>query len=147
MKRLFTAAALAAVLVPAGCSGEKPTTQLSGTVTFKGKPVPSGYINFMPDSTKKVYGEVRMVRIKDGAYATKEGNANGIFPGEAQIVISGFDGKPLDYYPDGKQIFNPWQTTGTVPAKKGTMDFSVPDAAANNLKIMPTADIPGSTGN
>lgn len=147
MKRLFTAAALAAALFHAGCSGEKPTTQLSGKVTFKGKPVPSGYINFMPDSTKKAYGEVRMVRIKDGAYATKEGNANGIFPGEAQIVISGFDGKPLDYYPDGKQIFNPWQTSGTVPTGKGTMDFSVPDSAANNLKIMPTADIPGSTGN
>jgi len=146
MKHFFLAAALAAVLSHAGCSGEKPTTQLSGTVTFKGKPVPSGYINFMPDSTKKASGEIRMVRIKDGAYATQEGNANGIFPGEAQIVISGFDGKPLDYYPDGKQIFNPWQTSGTVPTGKGTLDFSVPDSAANNLKIAPTADIPGSTG-
>ena len=82
MKRLLFPGAFAAALCFSGCSGEKPTTQLSGTVTFKGKPVPAGYINFMPDSTKKVYGEVRMVRIKDGAYATKEGNANGVFPGE-----------------------------------------------------------------
>jgi hypothetical protein len=147
MKRLLFPGAFAAALCFSGCSGEKPTTQLSGTVTFKGKPVPAGYINFMPDSTKKVYGEVRMVRIKDGAYATKEGNANGVFPGDAQIMISGFDGKPLDYYPDGKQIFNTWQTSGVVPTGKGTLDFQVPDSAANNLKIMPTADIPGSTGN
>lgn len=146
MYRILLSSLLAGILGVVGCSGEKPTTQLSGTVTFKGKPVPSGYINFMPDSSKKVYGEVRMVRIKDGAFSTQEGNANGIFPGESLIVISGFDGKPLDFYPDGKQIFNPWQTNGTVPTGKGKMDFSVPDSAADNLKIMPTADIPGSTG-
>jgi hypothetical protein len=146
MYRILGSGLLVFTLWVVGCSGEKPSTQLSGTVTFKGKPVPSGYINFMPDSTKKVYGEVRMVRIKDGAFSTKEGNANGIFPGESVIAISGFDGKPLDFYPDGKQIFNLWQTTGTVPTGKGKMEFTVPDSAADNLKIMPTADIPGSTG-
>lgn len=147
MYKMFYFAGLVVALGLAGCSGAKPTAQLSGKVTFKGKPVPSGYINFMPDSTKQSYGEVRMVRIKDGDYATKEGNANGIFPGEAVIMISGFDGQRVDYYPDGKQIFNPWQTTGTVPTGKGTMDFTVPDSAADNLIITPTADIPGGTGN
>ena len=146
MYRMLTPGLFAFFWALVGCSGEKPTTQLTGTVTFKGKPVPAGYINFMPDSSKKVYGEIRMVRIKDGNFATQEGNANGVFPGESIISISGFDGKPLDYYPDGKQIFNPWQTTGTVPTGKGKMEFTVPDSAADNLKIMPTADIPGSTG-
>lgn len=147
MRMMFYFAGFVFALGLAGCSGTKPTTQLSGKVTFKGKSVPSGYINFMPDSTKRSYGEVRMVRIKDGVYATKDGSANGIFPGEAVIMISGFDGQKIDYYPDGKQIFNPWRTNGTVPNGKGTMDFTVPDSADDNLIITPTADIPGGTGN
>jgi hypothetical protein len=58
------------------------------------------------------------------------------------IRISGFDGKKIDYYPDGKQIFNPHELKDTVPEGATTKDFAVPDSAANNLKIQPTADIP-----
>lgn len=145
MRTMFIS--LAVGLLVAGCSGEKPTTRLSGKVTFKGQPVPAGYINFMPDSTKGAQGETRMARIINGSYATAEGNANGIFPGPAAIMISGFDGKKANYYPDGKQIFNPWKTSGVVPSGSGTLDFSVPDSAAENLVITPTADVPGDTGN
>jgi hypothetical protein len=130
---------LAAVLVlAAGCSsGGAKKSQLSGKVTFKGKPVPAGFITFQADQ-----GQVQSAPIKDGIYDTSQGPNPGIFPGSTTVRITGFDGKPRPYYPQGHQIFNPYELKDTIPEGTSTKDFDVPAAAANNLRIEPTADIP-----
>jgi hypothetical protein len=134
---------LVAVLgVVVGCSKEAKTGQLSGTVTFKGKPVPAGYISFMPDATAGNKGPIKLALIKDGAYNTALEEDPGIFPGANVIQIAGFDGKKLPYYPQGKQIFNPYELREILPEGTSTKDFTVPPAAANNLKIQPTSDVP-----
>jgi hypothetical protein len=131
---------LVAILgLTAGCSGSRPKTiQLSGKVTFKGQPVPAGYLSFLPDASQGGRGEVRVVQIKDGVYDSSREKNPGLYPGPTLIRIGGFDGKPLHRFPQGKQIFNPYEVHEIVAA--GTKDFDVPATAANNLIIAPTAD-------
>jgi hypothetical protein len=133
-------AVLAAILgLATGCSGSRPKTiQLSGKVTFKGQPVPAGYLSFLPDASQGGRGEVRVVQIKDGVYDSSREKNPGLYPGPTLVRIGGFDGKPLHLYPQGKQIFNPYEVRETIEA--GTKDFDVPASAANNLRIAPTAD-------
>ena len=133
---------LPVVLVTAFGCGDKQRTvaHLSGKVTFKGKPVPAGFINFMPDVTGGNAGEVKAFPIMDGEYNTAQGDNPGIYPGTNKVMISGFDGKPLDLWPKGKQIFNPIDLTETVPAGTTTRDFVVPDSAGQNVRVVPTAD-------
>jgi hypothetical protein len=136
---LFVAALLG---IGAGCSQQTKKGQLSGTVTFKGKLVPAGYISFMPDSSGKNPGAVKVAQIKDGVYDTAKEEDPGVSPGAVLIRIAGFDGQPLRLFPQGKQIFNPYEAHATVPEGTTIMDFTVPASAAQNLRIEPTSDAP-----
>lgn len=134
------ACALLVLGLAGGCSGSTKKAQLSGKVTFKGQPVPAGYISFMPvDGT---LGSVRVVQIKDGVYDSAQEKDPGIFSGSMVVTIAGFDGKKIKGFSQGKQIFNPYEKRVTVPGGTSTMDFEVPASAADNLKIIPTSDEP-----
>jgi hypothetical protein len=124
-----------------GCGGgdQRQTANLSGRVTFKGQPVPTGYITFMPEVSGGNRGEVKSFPIKDGSYNTADGPNPGVYPGANVVRISGFDGKPAKFFPDGKQIFNPIELKETVAG--GTKDFEVPPSAGVNVRIEPTSDI------
>ena len=129
----------AALGAAAGCSSSGPKkVQVSGKVTFQGRPVPAGYVSFLPDASKGNRGEVRVVQIKDGRYDSAAEKNSGIYPGPTIIRIAGFDGKPIPLYPQGRQIFNPYELREGLEG--GTKDFDVPASAAQNLVITPTAD-------
>jgi hypothetical protein len=123
-----------------GCSSEPPLAQLSGTVKFKGQPVPAGYISFTPEVAAGGKGQVRVVQIKDGVFDSSKEPTPGIFPGPCVVRIAGFDGKAVKLWPQGKQIFNPVELRETVPAGATTKDFVIPESAGKNVKIEPTAD-------
>jgi hypothetical protein len=112
---------------------------LSGTVTFKGRLVPAGYLSFTPPAGG---GAVRVVQIKDGRYDTAEitDPEQGIHPGPNKVRIAGFDGKVVPGFGQGKQLFNPVEEQYEVPAGGGTKDFTVPEAAGKNVRIEPTSD-------
>jgi hypothetical protein len=131
---------IALALASAGCGPPGPKlVPLSGTVTFRGEPVPAGYIVFTPPSG---VGVVRSVPIRNGRYDTAEmvGDEKGVHPGANAVLISGFNGKKEKFWGDGKQIFNPVTDQYTVPDAGGTKDFVVPESAGKNVKIEPTAD-------
>lgn len=134
-RRLLGGAAVLALA--AGCSSEPPMAQISGTVTFKGQPVPAGWISFTPDATK---GSVRVCQIKDGVYDSSKEGQPGVYPGRNLIKIGGFDGKKIPLWGQGKQIFNPVDDTYDVPAGTSTKDWVIPESAGKNVKIQPTAD-------
>ncbi len=133
-------ACLAALaLAAAGCGeAKRPTANVAGTVTFRGKPVPAGFINFLPDVTAGHSGEVKGFPIVDGRYDTAKGSSPGIYPGAMVIRISGFDGKAVSQWPKGKQIFNEYEFREAVQG--GTKDIVVPESAGQNVKVVPTAD-------
>jgi hypothetical protein len=63
VRRLVFSALLLAV---AGCADENAgLVPVQGKVTYQGKPVPNGTINFMPDSGRSAYAEIK----PDGTYS------------------------------------------------------------------------------
>lgn len=131
--------ALLAILF-CGCSSEAKPVQVSGKVTFRGQPVPAGYVQFTPDVAQGGLGQSKVFQIKDGAYDSSKDPEPGIRPGKYQVRIAGFDGKKIPYFGQGKQIFNPVQDNCEVAPAGGTKDFVVPDSAGENVKIERTAD-------
>jgi hypothetical protein len=135
IRRLLGGAAVLALA--AGCSSKPEMAQVSGKVTFQGKPVPAGWISFTPEPGK---GSVRLCYIKDGVYDSSKEPDPGIHPGKNLVKIAGFDGNAAKYYVQGKQIFNMVDDTHDVPPGTSTKDFVIPESAGKNVKIMPTAD-------
>ena len=123
-----------------GCNPAPKVAQISGTVTFMGKPVPAGYVTFTPDVATGTLGQVVGFQIKDGKYDSKANVPSGIPPGSYQVRIGGFDGVKIPMWGQGKQIFNPIEDNCTVTDGTSTKDFEIPASAGQNVKIEPTAD-------
>src|SRR5712692_2992087 len=130
VRKLLVTAAFVALAV--GCSSKPKPAQLSGKVTFKGQPVPAGWISFTPDVGAGGLGQVKVLQIKDGVYDSSNEDEPGIYPGQYLIRIAGFDGKKIPFYGQGKQIFNPVDDNLTVPSGTTTKDFIIPDSAGQN---------------
>jgi hypothetical protein len=123
-----------------GCTSKPPVSNLSGKVTFKGEPVPAGFIVFSPDVGQGNLGANQVLQIKDGVYDSAKLNPPGINPGVYIIEIAGFNGKVEPFYGQGKQIFNPVKDSFTIPDGTSTKDFVIPDSAGQNVRIQKTAD-------
>ncbi len=121
---------LVAVLGCGGGAGDVDRYDVSGTVTFDGKPVPSGTITFLPAQGNT--GPGGNANIKDGKYDTAI-DGKGPTGGPHDVVITGFDGNadPGNEMPLGKPLFSEYKTKADLPKEKATQDFEVPaDAKA-----------------
>jgi hypothetical protein len=134
-------AVLVLVVTALGCSTKPKVSQLSGKVTFKGQPVPAGFISFAPDVANGNKGPITVLQIKDGVYDSSKQTPPGIPPGPYFLRISGFDGNKIPFFGQGKQIFNEWKDFEfTVPEGLSTKDFEVPPFLGDHVKIERTAD-------
>jgi len=124
--------ATAACLGLTGCGeSDGPRNNVSGKVTFAGKPVPIGRIYFDPDLKKKNNGLQGYAEIKDGVYDTSR-TSRGTTGGAVIVRIEAFDGVPADgESPNGRPLFPHYQTAVDLPKGKTTMDFDVPASAVN----------------
>jgi hypothetical protein len=143
-RRAITFLTVVCLLASDGCGPPKrEVAHLSGKVSLNGKPLATGYINFIPGLGG---GEAKGFEIKDGSYNTSEGPNPGVYPGENRIYIQGFDGKvptdsrQADFWPKGKQVMNPYEFNFTVPPGTNTKDIEVPPSYGQNVKIVPTGD-------
>jgi hypothetical protein len=146
MHRLCVAAFLPVLVALAGCSRSGPTRfDLSGTVTYDGKPVPVGFIVLNPDvaggrglgSSAKSAGNPgpgAQADIRDGKYQTRLGQ--GTIGGPHVASIFGFDGKPYETAKDpqgnpitnpmGKPLFKTAAIKADLPKQTSVFDFVVP---------------------
>lgn len=117
-------AALAAAAV-AGCGGEEKLYNVSGTVTYKGRPVPKGLIFFDPDSTKGTSGTQGFANILNGKYTTAD-QGRGVRGGAYTVRVSGFDGKEANEAPFGQPLFPEYTTNKDLPKADSELDIDVP---------------------
>lgn len=117
---------LAAVLVTAGCGGPSGPLRyrVSGSVQYKGEPVPVGTIVFEPDSSKGNSGPACYAQITNGRYVSESGQ--GAVGGPHVVRIAGADGVPANEMPQGQTLFPEYQTTIDLPKADSTQDFVVP---------------------
>lgn len=111
----------------AGCGGNSDPTKrfdLSGTVTFDGKPVPAGTILFEPDAGKGNKGPAGFATIADGKFDTSVGG-KGTIGGPHVARLSGSEGKSGD----GAPLFADFTVGVNLPKEKSTQKFEVPATA------------------
>lgn len=132
-RRFWIAACLPTLVVLAGCgSGDPPRFDLSGTVTYNGKPVPAGYLVFASDTTAENVGPGAQAEIHDGKYRTPPGL--GTVGGPHVVSIYAFDGKPYQeqnvpvksVIPLGLPLFKTVTMKVDLPREAAKHDFAVP---------------------
>jgi hypothetical protein len=119
-------------LTVAGCAARGPQRwDLSGQVTYNGKPLPAGVILFDPDVTRGNDGPGGFANVKDGTYDTRK-EGRGVIGGPHLVRIQGFDGKPGAELPLGNVIFAEYTIAADLPRQAGTFDFDVPAVRKTN---------------
>lgn len=110
-----------------GCGQDGPQRfELSGKVTYRGQPVPSGSIVFEPDAAKGNDGPQGMAPIQNGMFDTARGG-RGTVGGPHLVTILGCDGVNVsETSPQGKPLFEPFITSVEIPKKRATLDLTVP---------------------
>jgi len=68
--KLFNGAAILVLLLLSGCgaTNESGTYPVSGTISYQGKPLKSGYVAFIPDTTQLGAGKAYSCPIVDGKF-------------------------------------------------------------------------------
>lgn len=121
-------------LVVAGCNNGPKRVEVSGDVSFDGKPLPAGRIFFNPDFTKGNDGPQGYAEIKNGKYNTRS-SGKGACGGATVVKIEGYEAGAGDK-PGfvGAKLFNEYETKLDLPLETCTRNFDVPASAAANLK-------------
>ena len=113
-----------------GCDAGEQVYQLSGTITYKGKPVPSGIIIFEPDSGQGNSGAPGRSKIEDGKYDTTSQEGHGIVGGPHVIRIIGMDGgnhgSSSSEVGLPNMLFPEYNSKEDLPKEDGVKDFEVP---------------------
>lgn len=129
---------IALALVGCGGPGDNITLyDLNGTVTFDGKPVAHGTIQFRPDTSQKNEGPMGTAMIVDGKYDTAAEGGKGVVGGPYIILITGYDQKPVGDVEDEtaetpdapKPIFTNVQLEEELPKETTMKDFVIPGGA------------------
>jgi len=119
-------ATLPVCVVLIGCESKADRFDLSGSVTYGGKPVPAGYMVIKPDVAAGNKGPGAAATINGGRYETRAGR--GTIGGPHIVTIVGFDGKEYAMNggianPMGKQIFK-LDVKADLPKENATHDLN-----------------------
>lgn len=109
-----------------GGGGDKRASNVVGTVTYKGAPVPRGSIQFRPVTVNG--GPAGFADIVDGMYDTSQ-SGKGVDGGKYDVLIIGYDGNanPAAELPMGEPLFSEYKVTVDIAeGQKVTQDFDVP---------------------
>ncbi len=109
-----------------GCGEKGPARyELSGTITYRGNPVPAGTITFEPKDIVVNSTTIGEAEIKDGQYRTLPDK--GVVGGAHRVFVSGYNGIPEPGSgPLGASIFATYTTEIKLPREPSTHDFKVP---------------------
>jgi hypothetical protein len=111
-----------------GCGKSGPVRyRVSGSVTFKGKPVPVGSIQFTPDASKGNAGLSAFAGIKDGKYDSAA-DGLGTVGGPQVVSVDAFDGHVVDpgVLPNGKPLVRGFRKSYDLPkGADATLDIEL----------------------
>lgn len=121
---------LLCVALLAGCDSGERVYQLSGKITYKGKPVPSGFVIFEPDGAQGNSGAPGRAEIIGGEYDTRGERGHGIVGGPHRVRIVGMDGgshgQTAGEVGLPSPLFAEYTVTEDLPQQDGEKDFEVP---------------------
>lgn len=117
---------LVLVAAAAGCQRSDGPTRfdVTGSIRFRGQPVPQGEIVFRPDDTAGNDGPGSFARITNGRYQTHPGK--GVVGGAYVVEIIGFDGIASEESSVGSPLCDPVTLRVDFPKQASTRDFDLP---------------------
>lgn len=122
-----------------GCSPAPdgpPRYDVSGTVTYEGKPVLKGFIYFSPDTEQGNKGPGGGAPIDQGRFKT--GQSKGVVGGPHVVRVVGYDGVATvvegEQLADGKPLFTPYITSIDFPKKDHSVEIVVPKGGSPLLQ-------------
>jgi hypothetical protein len=118
---LATLVSVLGLVAWAGCTRQEKLYQVSGVVTYDGKPIPKGLIFFDP----KTDGPQGFANILNGKYDTAQ-QGKGVRGGAYDVRVNGFDGKEANEAPFGQALFPEYTSTKDLPKADSTYDLDVP---------------------
>jgi hypothetical protein len=121
MRSFAVAAAVVALAGLSGCGDEK-LQDVTGTITYDGRPLPAGVVWFDPEPNHPGKPPQGYAYIKDGRFNTAE-QGRGVKAGAYLVRVEGFDGKPGNELPMGKPLFTDFQEKREMP--KGPVDLEI----------------------
>jgi len=109
---------------------------VSGAVSFKGEPLESGRITFVPDAEKGNVGPVGYAMVKNGRYDTSASGGKGTVAGAIEIMITGYDFTKTPNNEIRPPLFEDYKETAEIDPEQSstTLDFEVPASAASKQK-------------
>jgi hypothetical protein len=123
-------ALLSIVVFVTGCGGEtRERHTVSGTVTYRGKPVEMGSIRFEAGPEVGDFASVCYASIADGQYETKPDESP--TTGKYRVLVMGIDvarinkNVPPGIPWDMPALFPPYQTEIEIPPPDGKLDIEV----------------------
>jgi hypothetical protein len=124
-RKLFCGGAfLVAAFALVGCDREEVLYDVTGTVTFDGKPIPKGLIFFDPDVTKGGTGPQGFANILDGKFTTAV-QGKGVRGGAYVVRVNGYDGKEAPEAPFGQYLFPEYEEKRELPKENSHLDLSI----------------------
>jgi hypothetical protein len=122
------AAFASAILTITGCGGDKlGRHSVSGTITFKGQPVPKGFVRLIPDASKGTKGPGGGAPIVNGKFHAPA--SKGVVAGAYLIEIDGLDGVAAkeggEELQDGKALFPMVRVEHEFPNDDSVWDYDV----------------------
>jgi hypothetical protein len=115
-----------AVIASSGCANQAEPIHVRGTVTFRGKAVPSGLVVIHPNTSKGNQGERGYAAIKNGRFDTGIDNGKGAMPGAVKFVVGGTEETASTPEMESKPLFPPYQFEADVTPNNTTFDIKVP---------------------
>lgn len=103
-----------------GCGDSDKLYNVTGTVSYDGKPVPKGLVFFDP----KEGGPQGFANIEGGKFSTARAG-KGVRGGAYTVRISGFDGKEANEAPFGQPLFNEHQEQRELPKANSEVNFEL----------------------
>ena len=122
-------------LAAAGCgSGERKLYHVSGTVTFDGQSIPSGFVLLDPDVSAGNDGTQGFAEIKDGSFDTA-GTGKGVTGGAYVMRVRGV--APAHGDEPARMLFREYQQTIDLPAADSRQEIAVPASAGADAGSFP----------
>jgi hypothetical protein len=125
----FIVAVLVALPMITGCGAKGPRRYaVAGTITFRGQPVPFGYISFEPNSSKANKGPASGATIENGHFQLD--SSKGVLGGHYIIAVDGKDGIPAtidgEYSKTGNFLFPSYKTEKEFPNEDTEWNIEIP---------------------
>ncbi|MDO5553923.1 MAG: hypothetical protein Q4G68_09180 [Planctomycetia bacterium] len=120
-------------IVLLGCGRGLGDVPLEGRITFEGKAVPGGAIQFVPDSDKGNEGTGTSAVIENGRYKTNA--KRGVFGGPYVVTVYATDGTTPEDIDTDTSLFDPYVIHVDIPHEGGGFDIAIPQENGEYIKF------------